>query len=92
VTAHGFSPDGKHLYYVATDSVPADGGVRKESFVVLDGFPGPRHQQVIPLRIADPAVKAFRYAADDNGRQWLLEVDWPNGFDWSSRLKPAGAP
>jgi hypothetical protein len=84
-----FSPDSRHLSYVATEVWEMDRRHVRKAFMVLDGVEGPRHDAVIPLRIRDPEVKGFRYAVNDDGRQYLVEVDWPDALDWSHGLEPA---
>ena len=75
-----FSPDGRHLCHDAR----RDG----RQFMVCDGIEGPAHEQVSMLGFSSVTDKSFRYIAVDDGRETLMEIDWPRGIDCTNGRVP----
>ena len=82
IVSSRFSDDEKHLSYEARR-----GG---RMCMVIDGVEGPPHVMVSlwPFLHGPWSIRAVRYFVTDDGRQTLVEVDWPRDLDWTNGLKP----
>jgi hypothetical protein len=64
VTMGRFSPDGKRLYYIATDD-------KKGKFAILDGVAGRRYESV-GMGVFSPDSKRLAYAAGRGGKMTVV--------------------
>jgi hypothetical protein len=76
-----FSPDSRHLVTVREDL----------GLIACDGIESPRHAWIrfFFLRRHNELTGKLRYVTCDGQEAWLVEVDWPEGLDWTNGLGPA---
>jgi len=80
VEAPRFSADSRHLWYVARRD--------RGACVVLDGLAGPVHERIRMLDAVVEHTGRLRYAVVDDGRERLVEIDWPTDRNRVSGTTP----
>ena len=56
--------------------------------MVCDGIEGPAHEQVSMLGFSCVTDRSFRYITVDDGRETLMEINWPRGINCTNGLVP----
>ena len=56
--------------------------------MVVDGIKGPPHEWIGFFKESGTTPGKLRYVVADDGKAWLVEVDWPKDLDWTQGLRP----